>query len=121
MSSCSPPDRTPHVFGTALLNSASWLSAASTAISCCSAMLAAGRHLQKWVGAPSGPSNRKLNPQLSRYVFASRPNGGLPPQFFSSTIRDQSDPCTAGPYPPAPPPAPANSPRTSFHPRATKL
>src|SRR2546426_6871229 len=103
MSSCSPPDRTPHVFGTALLNSASWLSAASTAISCCSAMLVAGRHLQKWVGAPSGPSNRKLNPQLSRYVFASRRNGGMPPPFFSSTMRDQSHPGKAAAVPPPPP------------------
>src|SRR3989454_2793178 len=110
MSSCSPPDRTPHVFGTALLNSASWLSAASTAISCCSAMLVAGRHLQKWVGAPSGPSNRKLNPQLSRYVFASRRNGGTPPQVFSSTMRDQSDPVTAAPFPP-PVPAVPRQPR----------
>src|SRR5439155_24739 len=63
--------------------------------------LVAGRHLQKWVGAPSGPSNRKLNPQLSRYVFASRRNGGMPPQFFSSTMRDQSDPVTAAPFPPS--------------------
>src|SRR3989442_9175594 len=106
MSSCSPPDRTPHVFGTALLNSASWLSAASTAISCCSAMLVAGRHLQKWVGAPSGPSNRKLNPQLSRYVFASRRNGGMPAPFFSRTNRDQADPGTAAPLPPVDPGAP---------------
>src|SRR5256885_16955380 len=101
MSSCSPPDRTPHVFGTALLNSASWLSAASTAISCCSAMLVAGPHLQKWVGAPSGPSNRKLNPQLSTDVVASRRNGGLTPLVSTRTRRDQLTPAPAAAGTPA--------------------
>src|SRR2546428_11967012 len=113
MSSCSPPDRTPHVFGTALLNSASWLSAASTAISCCSAMLVAGRHLQKWVGAPSGPSNRKLNPQLSRHVFASRRNRGGPPPLFTHTQLGAVPPGNAPPVPPPIPASPPNSGRSS--------